>query len=108
MTRKRSRVDGSIKCGLSNILGNDYLVVEEQERVTAITSANVKRICDRHFGIDSDGVLVLLPTSEGGLFSLQILDPDGTEAEKSGNGRRIFARYLWDRGYDLLHTCSFA
>lgn len=79
-------------------LGNDYLVVEiatsSHERLDA---ALVRRICDRHFGIGSDGILLEGQTSDGE-FDLRILNPDGSEAEKSGNGLRIFARYLWDRG----------
>src|SRR5262249_49067125 len=55
------------------------------------------RICDRHFGVGSDGILVETRPAGSG-FGLRILNPDGSEAEKSGNGLRIFARYLWDTG----------
>ncbi len=75
-------------------LGNDYLVLEtDPERLTA---ALARRICDRHFGVGSDGILVETPSDAG--VGLRILNPDGSEAEKSGNGLRIFARYLWDAG----------
>jgi diaminopimelate epimerase len=77
-------------------LGNDYLVVEavdsDGDRLGAET---VRRICDRHFGLGSDGILLEAAAPDGG-FGLRILNPDGSEAEKSGNGLRIFARYLWD------------
>lgn len=77
-------------------LGNDYLVVEGDTWETALTATAVRRVCDRHLGIGSDGILVRLHGEEGEPFRLRILNPDGTEAEKSGNGLRIFARYLWD------------
>ena len=77
-------------------LGNDYLVFEEREW-PSLTPALVRRICDRHFGVGSDGIL-LLRARGGDLFELRIFNPDGSEAEKSGNGLRICARYLFDRG----------
>lgn len=74
-------------------LGNDYIVLELDG--AAISSAVVRRVCDRHYGVGSDGVLVgVQGTCDG--YGLQIFNPDGSEAEKSGNGLRIFARYLWD------------
>jgi diaminopimelate epimerase len=75
-------------------LGNDYLVVEAAE----MTPALARRLCDRHFGVGADGVLVPSPAPPGAEFALAIWNPDGSEAEKSGNGLRIFARFLWDRG----------
>jgi len=56
----------------------------------------VRRICDRHVGVGSDGILLETPAAAG--VGLRILNPDGSEAEKSGNGLRIFARYLFDAG----------
>jgi diaminopimelate epimerase len=79
-------------------LGNDYLVVEGDEWGHLLAPAAVRRLCDRHFGVGSDGVLVSLAGPAPGAFSLRIFNPDGSEAEKSGNGLRIFARWLWDRG----------
>jgi diaminopimelate epimerase len=86
-------------------LGNDYLVVEGDEWRDALDDEAVRRVCDRHFGIGSDGILVRQADPAPGVFSLRILNPDGSEAEKSGNGLRIFARYLWDRG--LVGTSPF-
>ena len=57
----------------------------------------MRRICDRHFGVGADGILVA-EFPGGHQFGLRILNPDGSEAEKSGNGLRILARYLWDTG----------
>ena len=79
-------------------LGNDYLVLcDPKIGADRLSPAAVRAICDRHFGAGSDGLLVEGP-AEGGRFGLRILNPDGSEAEKSGNGLRIFARYLWDEG----------
>jgi len=78
-------------------LGNDYLVLEPRD-FGRLTAPVVRRLCDRHFGIGSDGILLGEVTSAVDRFSLRILNPDGSEAEKSGNGLRIFARYLWDTG----------
>lgn len=77
-------------------LGNDYLVVRASDLEVALTPVVIQRICHRNFGVGSDGILVLEHTEPGEIFRLRILNPDGSEAEKSGNGLRIFARYLWD------------
>ncbi len=87
-------------------LGNDYLVMEAAELGPAPSEAVVARICDRHFGVGSDGILVHEARRSGGVFSLRIYNPDGSQAEKSGNGLRIFARYLWDRG--LVSDAAFS
>ncbi|MFO8150097.1 MAG: diaminopimelate epimerase [Trueperaceae bacterium] len=76
-------------------LGNDYLVLEAGG--AEWTPALVRAVCDRHLGIGADGVLVEDVAPDGSL-ALRIFNPDGSEAEKSGNGLRIFARYLWDQG----------
>lgn len=77
-------------------LGNDYLVVMGIEWSSHLNHAQVERVCHRNFGIGSDGILVDRSDHAKGEFSVQIFNPDGSEAEKSGNGLRIFARYLWD------------
>ncbi len=77
-------------------LGNDYLVMDVRELGFALTEEQVKRICHRHFGVGSDGILLRESSDETESFHLRIYNPDGSEAEKSGNGLRIFARYLWD------------
>ncbi len=81
-------------------LGNDYVVVQGGEPPAP---ALVRRICDRRRGLGADGILLDAGSREaggdgGGAASLRIFNPDGSEAEKSGNGLRIFARYLRDRG----------
>ncbi|MCP9438683.1 MAG: diaminopimelate epimerase [Nitrospira sp.] len=78
-------------------LGNDYLVMDPRELTFKLTPKNVQRICDRHWGLGSDGILALAPSKKAD-FGLRIFNPDGSEAEKSGNGLRIFARYLHATG----------
>lgn len=75
-------------------LGNDYIVVDLEELEFKLTPEAIRRICDRHLGVGSDGILVY-KTSKLADFGLQIFNPDGSEAEKSGNGLRIFARFLY-------------
>ena len=74
-------------------LGNDYIVVDPTELDFKLTPKNIVKICDRNRGIGSDGILTLEKSRKAD-FGLRILNPDGSEAEKSGNGLRIFARYL--------------
>jgi diaminopimelate epimerase len=78
-------------------LGNDYLVMDPAGLAGQLSSEQVRRICHRNFGIGSDGILLGPLTSTTSRFGLRIYNPDGSEAEKSGNGLRIFSRYLWDR-----------
>jgi len=77
-------------------LGNDYLVLNPQDLSFPLTAEQIKIICHRNFGIGSDGILLGPLASEKAQFGLRIFNPDGSEAEKSGNGLRIFSRYLWD------------
>lgn len=77
-------------------LGNDYIVIHPSELRTELDAEKIRLICHRNFGVGSDGIL-LGPLESGSCdFGLRIFNPDGSEAEKSGNGLRIFARYLWD------------
>ena len=78
-------------------LGNDYIVIEPHN-LPDITPDQIRRICDRHYGVGADGILYGALGSATCDFGLRIYNPDGSEAEKSGNGLRIFARYLWDHG----------
>ncbi|MFY4730883.1 diaminopimelate epimerase [Nitrospira sp. BLG_2] len=78
-------------------LGNDYLVVDPHEMTFKLTPKHIKAICDRNWGVGSDGILALVPSKKAD-FGLRIFNPDGSEAEKSGNGLRIFARYLHATG----------
>jgi diaminopimelate epimerase len=75
-------------------LGNDYLVVERDELGFELTPARIQLLCDRHLGVGSDGLLV--PDDPPNWCGLRIFNPDGSEAEKSGNGIRIYAKWLRD------------
>lgn len=79
-------------------LGNDYIVMDPNKSDYPLSEENIRLICHRNFGVGSDGILYG-PLLEGGGTRLRILNPDGSEAEKSGNGIRIFARYLVEAGY---------
>jgi len=78
-------------------LGNDYLVYDPRSGDHEFCSEEIIRICHRNFGLGSDGILVGPLQTDKAEFGLRILNPDGSEAEKSGNGLRIFARYLFDQ-----------
>ncbi len=78
-------------------LGNDYLVIDPRDQPLTLTQGQIKKICDRHYGIGADGILLGPLPSGKALFAVRIYNPDGSEAEKSGNGLRIFCRYLWDK-----------
>jgi len=88
----------------SHGLGNDYIVVDPAKLPFELTPAAIALICDRHFGVGSDGILALAPSQEAD-FGLRIFNPDGSEAEKSGNGLRIFSKFVYD--YGLTSKTSF-
>lgn len=81
-------------------LGNDYIVLDPADFPdwAEPDTAQIRVICHRNFGVGSDGILWGPLPSASSDFGLRIFNPDGSEAEKSGNGLRIFARYLWDSG----------
>ncbi|MEQ1654709.1 MAG: diaminopimelate epimerase [Nitrospira sp.] len=78
-------------------LGNDYIVMDPKELTFKLSPKNIKAVCDRNWGLGSDGILALVPSKKAD-FGLRIYNPDGSEAEKSGNGLRIFSRYLHATG----------
>lgn len=82
----------------SHGLGNDYIILDEKSISFNLTPKTTKIICHRNYGIGSDGILVLTNKEEN-IFGLKILNPDGSEAEKSGNGLRIFAKFLFEHDY---------
>ena len=81
-------------------LGNDYVVVDAMEK--ALPEANLealaKAVSDRHFGVGSDGLILVLP-SRAADFKMRIFNSDGSEAEMCGNGIRLFAKFVYERGY---------
>ncbi len=78
-------------------LGNDYIVIHPEEFKNKISQDMIRLICHRNYGIGSDGILLGPLKSQSCDFGLKIFNPDGSEAEKSGNGLRIFARSLIER-----------
>ena len=84
-------------------LGNDYLILE----AAGVGPEQVRRLCDRHLGIGADGVLALAPADEPGFVArLRIYNPDGSEAELSGNGARQALLYLREHGWTQSDTYS--
>jgi diaminopimelate epimerase len=88
-------------------LGNDYLVLTQADLGRELGPRAIQRICDRNRGVGSDGILLLVPGARAD-FGLRIFNPDGSEAEKSGNGLRIFAKYLYEHGHARSTTFSIA
>jgi len=81
-------------------LGNDYLIVEAKDLPFALTPQAVRRLCDRHTGPGGDGILELSPPDQPGFVArLRIFNPDGSEAELSGNGAREAILYLRRAGW---------
>jgi diaminopimelate epimerase len=81
-------------------LGNDYLIFEERSLPFALTDDRIRAICDPHLGVGADGILLLCEPGETGFVAhLRIFNPDGSEAELSGNGAREAVMYLRRSGW---------
>lgn len=79
-------------------LGNDYLVIDPNTQDVVLTPDSIRLICHRNYGVGSGGILYG-PLKAGKCHKVGIFNPDGSEAEKSGNGLRIFAKYLFENKY---------
>lgn len=79
-------------------LGNDYLVYDPNRNTEQLLERQIVQLCRRNIGVGADGILYG-PFFEDGEIKVRIFNPDGSEAERSGNGIRIFSKYLWDEGY---------
>ncbi|MDJ0516681.1 MAG: diaminopimelate epimerase [Trichodesmium sp. MO_231.B1] len=88
-------------------LGNDYIIIDPNKTDIYINKENVETICSRNTGLGSDGILYG-PIFNDGKIKLRIFNPDGSEAEKSGNGIRMFSKYLGDVGYIKERTFSIS
>lgn len=88
--------------------GNDFVFIDDFSREIELTEEQVAFICDRHFGIGADGVILVRPSerSECGAY-MHYINSDGSLAQMCGNGVRCFAKYLVDRGYVQAHAGSF-
>jgi diaminopimelate epimerase len=79
-------------------LGNDMIIIDPSSFSAPLTPAAIRLLCDRHFGIGGDGICYGPLPEQLPNLAMRFYNPDGSEAEKSGNGLRIFARYVWDAG----------
>jgi len=79
-------------------LGNEYIVLDSNNIDFKLTTQAIKRLCNIHFGIGSDGIVMNVPSLKAD-FGFRVYNPDGSEAEKSGNGLRILCKYLYDYGF---------
>jgi diaminopimelate epimerase len=101
--------DLSLKFEKWQALGNDYLIVERRDLPFELTPARIRRLCEPHMGVGSDGVLLLdEPSERGFVASLRIFNPDGSEAELSGNGAREAIMYLRRAGWTSSDTFSIS
>lgn len=88
----------------SHGLGNEYIVLNSEKLNFELNEKAIRRICNVNFGIGSDGILLKVQSTKAD-FGLRIFNPDGSEAEKSGNGLRIFCKYIYD--YKFSQTRKF-
>ena len=86
-------------------LGNEYIVLESTNIDFQLSKQAIMRLCNIHFGIGSDGIVLKVPSAKAD-FGFRVFNPDGSEAEKSGNGLRIFCKYLYDYGHARIRQFS--
>lgn len=86
----------------SHGLGNDYIVIDSERMDFKLTDDLIRKICDVHFGIGSDGILLKVESKIAD-FGLLIYNTDASVAENCGNGLRIFSKFLFDYGYTSSH-----
>jgi diaminopimelate epimerase len=79
-------------------LGNEYIVLDSTNIEFQLSKQAIRRLCNIHFGIGSDGIVMKVPSAKAD-FGFRVYNPDGSEAEKSGNGLRILCKFLYDYGY---------
>ena len=86
-------------------IGNDFVVLDGMRADPALTKDEIVYICDRNFGVGSDGVIYVLPGREGSDVTMRIFNTDGSEPEMCGNGIRCLAKFAYDRG--LVSSTDF-
>ncbi len=80
-------------------IGNDFVVIDGiKEKLPEDKGIMAQKLCDRHFGIGADGILLVLPSKKADI-KMEIINSDGSEAEMCGNGIRCFAKYVYEAGY---------
>lgn len=92
-----------MRFGKMHGLGNDFIILDSYgpqriELEEALLHPLARRLCDRHFGIGADGILLILPSSEAD-FRMRLINADGSEAQHCGNGIRCVARYVYDHDF---------
>ena len=85
--------------------GNDFIIIDNRNQDINLTEENIRFLCDRHFGIGSDG-LILLENSQEADFAMQFFNPDGSGGMMCGNGGRSIVRFAFDLGI-IKKSCSF-
>jgi len=86
-------------------LGNEYIVINSSNIDFTLSAQAIRRLCNIHFGIGSDGIVMKVPSDKAD-FGFRVYNPDGSEAEKSGNGLRILCKYLYDYGHSKKRQFS--
>jgi diaminopimelate epimerase len=86
-------------------LGNEYIVLDSTNIDFQLTKQAIIRLCNIHYGIGSDGIVMKVPSTKAD-FGFRVYNPDGSEAEKSGNGLRILCKYLYDYGHTKIRQFS--
>ncbi len=95
-TDKLERIDFAKLHGL----GNDFIFIDDLSSEVNLTDDEVRALCDRHFGIGADGVILVRPSEDADCVAyMHYINADGTLAQMCGNGVRCFAKYLVDRGF---------
>ena len=97
-TRPARKLSPGVRFAKYQALGNDYVVLNPADMTGRLMPYQIRQICDRHYGLGSDGILLGPLQDAASDFGLLLFNPDGSEFENSGNGLRIFSRYLWDEG----------
>lgn len=77
-------------------LGNDFILIDDLDGTISFSPNQVKLLCDRHYGIGADGLIIARPSSKADAFML-FYNPDGSQAEMCGNGIRCLAKFLYER-----------
>ncbi|MBI4711692.1 MAG: diaminopimelate epimerase [Planctomycetes bacterium] len=78
--------------------GNDFIVIDVISRKVTLTIGQIRRLCDRRFGVGSDGIILVLKSQRKGAdFRMRMFNPDGSEAEMCGNGIRCLGKFVYDR-----------
>lgn len=101
-------MDKAIRYDKYHGLGNDYIVIDPGQCGGELSPEMIRLACHRNCGLGADGILLGPFADNQANARVRIFNPDGSEAEKSGNGLRIFARFLWDRGFADKNALTLA